>query len=45
MSEELVKRIREGYAIDEYCQKLKGNLGSMDGLGVREQDGLLYMGS
>lgn len=44
MGDEMLHRIKAVYETDEWCVKLRGNLASMDGIGAREEDGLLYVG-
>ena len=41
----LLRQIKEGYERDEFCQKLKANLTSMQGNQAREENGLLYRGN
>lgn len=40
---EILEEIRVGYEADEYCQKLKGNLESIEG--AKEENSLLYVGN
>ena len=44
LEQSLLDQIKQGYASDEFCQKLQANLTSMDANEIREEDGLLYKG-
>lgn len=42
LEESLLRKIKDGYKTDEFCQKLRANLTSMEGNSTREDNSLLY---